>query len=86
MNSLTEGCHKRHGRKQPYTTKGIERVPCFRCGRPSFHQWQVCSDRRLFRPLCSGCDVKLNEWVLRWMGFKDWRSKLAAYKKVWGLK
>lgn len=77
--------HKRHGRRLPYTARGIERIPCFRCGRPAFHQWQVCSDKRLFRPLCSKCDVALNRMVLLWMGFKDWRAKLAAYKKVWGL-
>ena len=74
-----------HGRRKPYTNKGIERIPCIRCGKPSFHQWQICSDGRLFRPLCSVCDVKLNVMVLRWIGFKDWRKKIAAYKKVWGL-
>jgi hypothetical protein len=61
-------------------------VPCFRCGAHSFHQWQVCSDKRLYRTLCSKCDIALNELVLRWMGFKDWREKLATYKKAWGIK
>jgi hypothetical protein len=77
--------HKKHGRRKPYTTKGIERIPCFRCGMASFHQWQICSDKRLFRTLCSKCDIALNALVLRWMGFKDWRAKLTAYKKVWGI-
>ena len=79
---------KRHsfGRKKPYTAIGIERIPCFRCGAPSFHQWQICSDNRLFRALCSKCDVEMNRMVLRWMGFRNWRSKIAAYRKVWGLK
>jgi hypothetical protein len=75
-----------HGRKKPYTDRGIERVPCVRCGRPSFHQWQICSDGRLFRPLCSKCDVALNTMVLRWVGFKDWRKRIRAYKQVWGIK
>jgi len=25
----------------------------------------------------------LNELVLRWIGFKDWRKKMADYKKLW---
>lgn len=77
--------HIRHGRRKPYTSRGIERLPCFRCGGKGYHQWQICSDRRLFRPLCTACDVALNALVLRWMGFKDWRAKLTAYKKEWGL-
>lgn len=72
-----------HGRKQPYTEKGIERVPCIRCGGKAVHQWQICSDKRLFRPLCMACDVALNELVLRWVGFKDWRKKMADYKHLW---
>lgn len=79
------GAELMHGRRAPYTNRGISRVPCIRCGRPSFHQWQICSDKRLFRPLCSGCDVKLNELVLRWAGFKDWKRKILAYKRLWGL-
>ena len=75
----------RFGRKKPYTNRGIERIPCFRCGAPGYHQWQVCSDRRLYRVLCSPCDIALNKLVLRWMGFKDWVAKLAAYRKAWGI-
>jgi len=72
-----------NGRKQPYTEKGIERLPCIRCGEKALHQWQICSDGRLFRPLCIHCDIALNELVLRWIGFKDWRKKMADYKKLW---
>ena len=73
--------HRRYGRKEPYTTRGIERLPCFRCGAKARYQWQVCSDGRLFRTLCADCDVALNVLVLKWMGFRDWRTKLMAYKK-----
>lgn len=31
------------------------------------------------------CDVSLNAMVLRWMGFRDWKRKLAAYRKAWGI-
>ena len=70
------------GRKRPYTEKGIERLPCIRCGRKAVHQWQICSDNLIFRPLCMKCDVALNELVLRWIGFKDWRKKMHNYKKL----
>jgi hypothetical protein len=76
---------KRYGRKEPYTPIGITRIPCFRCGTPSYHQWQICSDNRLYRTLCLECDIKFNALVLRWMGFPDWREKLAAYKREQGV-
>lgn len=68
------------GRKTPYLEKGIGRVPCVRCGRPSVHQWQICSDDRLYRPVCERCDLALNVLVLKWMGFSDWKEKIAKYK------
>jgi len=70
---------KLHGRKEPYTAIGIGRIPCFRCGKPAVHQWQICADNRLFRPLCQECDDDLNELVLKWMGFDDWEDKLNNY-------
>lgn len=68
-------------RTRPYTTEGIKRVPCFRCGKPSKHQWQICADDRVFRAVCGDCDIALNELVLRWMGFKDWKQKMKLYKR-----
>jgi len=68
-----------HGRKAPYTASGIRRVPCVRCGRPARFQWQICSDDRLYRPLCEKCDLELNRMVLRWAGFPDWAEKLKDY-------
>jgi hypothetical protein len=70
---------KLHGRKEPYTEAGIKRIPCFRCGKPASYQWQICSDGRLYRPLCKECDIALNEMVLQWMGFKDWEEKMRQY-------
>lgn len=77
---------KRHGRKKPYTNQGVARLPCFRCGGKSFHQWKVCSDG-LWRPLCAKCDLALNLLVLAWMRFgrRATAIKTAAYKRLWRL-
>ena len=70
-----------NGRRRPYTAIGIRRLPCTRCGSPSRFQWQICSDGNLYRPLCAACDVELNRMVLEWVGFPDWREKLARYER-----
>ena len=68
-------------RTTPYTQLGIRRIACSRCGtKPSFSSWQVCTDDRVFRPLCRTCDVLLNELVLRWVGDPDTEAKIAAYQ------
>ena len=67
------------GRRRPYTEIGVRRLPCARCGEPAEHQWQICSDGNTYRPICVACDIKLNRMVLRWMGFRNWRQKIAAY-------
>jgi hypothetical protein len=74
--------YRKHGRKEPYTVIGIKRLPCFRCGKKAIHQWQICSDDRLFRPLCLPCDIELNELVLRWAGFEDWEEKIERYRNI----
>jgi len=71
--------HRRHGRKQPYTEIGIRRIPCYRCGKTAVFQWQACADNRLFRPLCTSCDVDLNRLVLEWMGDPQANQKMDAY-------
>lgn len=73
--------HARHGRRKPYTAAGIRRLPCFRCGAPAVHQWNVCADGNLFRPLCLECDIALNQTVLRFMNDPDRAAKLKAYRK-----
>ena len=68
-------------RRTPYTEIGIARLPCFRCGaKPSVYQWQICADGRVYRGVCISCDVKLNQLVLRWAGFPDWKEKMKHYK------
>ena len=67
-------------RRTPYTKRGIRRVPCYRCGKPSRFQWQVCADGNQFRGLCEDCDVALNEMVLVWMNDPDVDEKMEAYR------
>ena len=70
-----------NGRKRPYTEIGIRRLKCVRCGERAVHQWQICADDGLFRPICEECDIALNELFLRWIGFPDWRQKIAGYRR-----
>lgn len=53
-------------RRQPYTERGIRRVPCTKCGKPSAFQWQICADGNVYRGLCAEHDVELNAMVMRW--------------------
>jgi len=69
------------GRKKPYTDRGINKVPCLRCGKPSEHQWQICSlDNRWFG-ICFECDIKLNKLVLEFMGIIDTAPILHEYER-----
>jgi hypothetical protein len=67
-------------RIEPYSAVGIQRMACIRCGAKALHQWQVCADDRLFRPLCIDCDVALNALVLRWMGDPNADAKMRRYR------
>jgi len=69
-------------RKKPYTAIGIRRLKCFRCGKQAESQWQICADDRIYRPICRECDIALNEMVLKWMGFPDWKEKIEKYKEA----
>lgn len=71
---------RRHGRSKPYTSTGIKRLPCARCGAKANSQWQVCADGGLFRPLCTPCDIDLNRMVLIWMNDPEAEAKAAAYE------
>ena len=68
-------------RKAPYTEIGIRRKKCFRCGHQAKFQWQICADGNQYRPICEECDIALNETVLKFMGFADWKNMIAEYKK-----
>lgn len=74
--------HRRHGRREPYTDAGIRRLPCFRCGRPASFQWSICADDNLYRPVCTPCDITLNDLTLTFMGDPDREAKMAAYRKA----
>lgn len=67
-------------RKKPYTTRGIRRVPCARCGEPSVYQWQICSDGNQYRGFCAACDVALNRLVLQFVGLPNWEAMHDAYR------
>lgn len=73
--------HQRHGRRKPYTQRGIERLPCFRCGAKAKHQWSICADGNKQRPICGPCDIDLNRIVLAWAGDPDAATKIAAYAR-----
>lgn len=68
-------------RRKPYTLKGIGRVPCIRCGRPSVHQWQICADGGQYRGSCDACDIALNGLVMEFMKIPDRKAKMRRYKE-----
>ncbi len=70
---------RRHGRKKPYTPAGIKRLLCARCGKPAMHQWQICSDGNIWRPVCKECDILLNDMVLEFMRGPEREEKLQRY-------
>lgn len=66
-------------RKKPYTARGIKRVPCLRCGAPSFHQWNICALGRQFFGACISCDIELNKLVLEFFDVTDREAILTRY-------
>jgi len=54
---------------------------CYRCGSKANQTWNICSDGNKDRFICNKCDIKLNEFVLKFMGFPDWQNKIIRYKK-----
>lgn len=69
-------------RRTPYTARGISRLRCVRCGGKAVHQWQVCADGNVFRPLCLPCDIELNRLVLEWANDPQAKEKVARYAKA----
>lgn len=66
-------------RSTPYTTRGIKRVPCQRCGAPSRFQWNVCSLGGGYYGVCADCDVLLNHLTLRFFQFGNHEALIAKY-------
>jgi len=68
-------------RRKPYTSAGITRLKCYRCRKNrARHQWQICADGNVWRPICIPCDVELNAMVLRWTGDPDAEAKIERYR------
>lgn len=68
-------------RRKPYTARGISRVPCWRCGKPSSQQIQVCADQNQWRGLCKEHDIMLNGLVLWFINDPRIVEKMDAYVK-----
>lgn len=68
-------------RRAPYTTLGIRRVPCHRCGKPSSAQWSVCALGSQYLGVCARCDVALNRTVLRFFGVAGAERIITEYAK-----
>jgi hypothetical protein len=67
------------GRREPYTERGILRVRCVRCGAQAERQWQCCANGNRWVPICWGCDVELNAYVLQFMRVdRNERAELMA--------
>lgn len=69
-------------RKKPYTEIGIKRMKCFRCGKQATYQWNICSDDNVYRPICTECDIALNQLALVFMKFPNWQDKIDKYKQL----
>jgi hypothetical protein len=69
-------------RREPYTQRGISRVPCERCGKPSQYQWQICATGNKWCGICLDCDIALNTLVVKFMGLpKQLAVDYAALKR-----
>jgi hypothetical protein len=69
-------------RSQPYTDTGLRQRPCAHCGKPSADQWSLrpCAIGRTgWYPLCTDCDVSLNDQVMEFLKVPDREARLAAY-------
>jgi hypothetical protein len=68
-------------RRTPYTERGITRVPCARCGKPSRYQWSCCANDNRYVALCPSCDVGLNEVAMRYVYGRKAEPKLQQYRR-----
>lgn len=58
---------------------------CYKCkklfNKNKVQTWNVCSDGNKKRLVCTKCDIELNEMVLKFIGFRNWKSKIKKYKE-----
>ena len=47
----------------------------------NIQSWNICSDGNKLRYICNKCDIELNEVVLKFMGFRNWKAKIKKYKE-----
>ena len=57
-------------------------MKCYRCHKKANNAWNICSDGNRDRDICKKCDIELNELVLRFMKFRNWKSKMKRYIKA----
>ena len=57
-------------------------LKCYRCGKRASQTWNICADGNRERWACKKCDIALNELVLIFMRFRNWRSKIKRYGKI----
>ena len=76
-------------RTKPYTKRGLRRVPCVRCGKPSSEQFfaSMCAmnGRKVWVGICAGCDADLNGMVLSFLKIPDTAGLMAEYRRKQGL-
>lgn len=68
-------------RRKPYTERGLRRMECASCGEKSTSQWSACALDGKFFPLCTRCDVELNEVAVRYVFGERWDIELKAYRE-----
>lgn len=70
----------------PYSKAGIKRVPCTRCGQPSYASWNICADnigsRPQYRGLCVECDIGMNEVAMRYVFGRAREADIKRYAKA----
>ena len=69
------------GRLKPYTSIGISRVPCCRCGAPSVHQWQCCANGNRYMTVCVACDIAMNAAALRFVRHPHAAELMTTYRR-----
>lgn len=75
------------GRRELYSTEGIKRLQCFRCGGQAQTQWNCCANNNYWLPICASCDVEANEVFMHFMHFPPATAirLIRAYRKKMGL-
>lgn len=68
-------------RLKPYTTIGIKRIACKRCGKPSRFQWNICSLGQQFHAICLECDIALNALVLEFFDIPNREQIIEEYRQ-----